>query len=385
MSSTLLSMTLLALSATVVRADYFSTDPLVNKVVPYNAIPYQVMTDTDDPRGFQTGYNICNSTTENQDSLCQTMFVNHVDDFCLWAPGPPNSTISDTEGDVVAWCTKKGHGTRIIPDGAITGLQFIKTPSYIQIAGTIDQAKLNIAGEYGGELDSGGQDGEGNPMGGLVYTNNFPSAGGNNATFVQAQHWSFFIGANAFCGKICDQTGSNPQGLCNNIYDRLGCDYNAPNSAVAGTFESCAGDDMIPVGTYVVNGQTSVYHQPAETVPINDGDVPYTATPAPTSNCVTYASSAIFTDGAAVTAAPQGGSASAAATGVTGAASGATGAATSGAATSKAAGTGASTKAGASGSATGSAAAASGSSGARALGASVVGVLGGMGIVLAAL
>ncbi|KAJ7614295.1 hypothetical protein DFH06DRAFT_1368564, partial [Mycena polygramma] len=379
MSSTLLSMTLLALSATVVRADYFSTDPLVNKVVPYNAIPYQVMTDTDDPRGFQTGYNICNSTTENQDSLCQTMFVNHVDDFCLWAPGPPNSTISDTEGDVVAWCTKKGHGTRIIPDGAITGLQSIKTPSYIQIAGTIDQAKLNIAGEYGGELDSGGQDGEGNPMGGLVYTNNFPSAGGNNATFVQAQHWSFFIGANAFCGKICDQTGSNPQGLCNNIYDRLGCDYNAPNSAVAGTFESCAGDDMIPVGTYVVNGQTSVYHQPAETVPINDGDVPYTATPAPTSNCVTYASSAIFTDGAAVTAAPQGGS------GVTGAASGATGAATSSAATSKAAGTGASTKAGASGSATGSAAAASGSSGARALGASVVGVLGGMGIVLAAL
>ncbi|KAJ7676537.1 hypothetical protein DFH06DRAFT_1033961 [Mycena polygramma] len=374
--STLLTLSLLALSVKVVRADYFSTDPLVNKVVPFNAIPYQVMTDTDDPRGFQSGYNICNSTTENQDSLCQTMFVNHIDDFCLWAPGPPNSTIADTEGDVVAWCTKKGHGTRIIPDGAITGLQFVKTPSYIQIAGTIDQAKLNIAGEFGGELDSGGQDGEGNPMGGLVYTNNFPSAGGNNATFVQAQHWSFFIGANAFCGKICDQTGSNPQGLCNNIYDRLGCDYNAPNSAVAGTFESCAGDDMIPVGTYVVNGQTSVYHQPAETVPINDGDVPYTATPAPTSNCQTFASSAIFADGAAVTAAPQGGSASAGA-------SGASGAATSGAATSKA--TGAATKAGASGSATGSASAPSGSSGARALGASVVGVVAGMGVVLAGL
>ncbi|KAJ6459774.1 hypothetical protein C8R47DRAFT_1243217 [Mycena vitilis] len=57
---------------------------------------------------------------------------------------------------------------------------------------------------------------------------------------------------------------------------------------------------MTPVGTCVVNGQTSVYHQPAETVPINDGDVPYTATPAATSNYVTYASSAIFTDGAAV-------------------------------------------------------------------------------------
>ncbi|KAJ7656552.1 hypothetical protein B0H17DRAFT_956080 [Mycena rosella] len=308
--STLLSFTLLAVS-TVVRADYFSKDPLVGKVVPYDQIPYQVMTDTDDPRGFQTGYNICNSTTENQDSLCQTMFVNHIDDFCLWAPGPPNSTIADTEGDVVAWCSKKGHGTRIIPDGAITGLQFIKTPSYIQIAGTINQAMLNIAGEYGGELDSGGQDGEGNPMGGLVYSNNFKSNNGNNASFQQAQHWSFFIGANQFCGKVCDSTGSNPQGLCQNIYDRLGCEYNAPNTASEGVFESCDGDDMTPVGTYVVDGQTSVYHQPAESVDI--GVIPYTATPAPSSNCVPFTSAAIFTDAAGVTAA-SGASASASAT-----------------------------------------------------------------------
>ncbi|KAJ6583998.1 hypothetical protein DFH09DRAFT_1308703 [Mycena vulgaris] len=298
--STLLSFTLLAVS-TIVRADYFSKDPLVDKVVPFESIPYQVMTDRDDPRGFQTGYNICNSTTENQDSLCQTMFVNHIDDFCLWAPAPPNSQIADTEGDVVAWCSKKGHGTRIFPNGAITGLQFVQTKSYIQIAGTINQALVNIAGEFGGELDSGGQDGEGNPMGGLVYSNSFPSNNGNNGTFQQAQHWSFFIGANSFCGKICDQTGSNPQGLCQNIYDRLGCEYNAPNTATEGVFERCDGDDMIPVGTYIVDGVTSVYHQPAETADI--GVIPYTPTPAPTSNCVTYTSAALFADGAAITGA----------------------------------------------------------------------------------
>ncbi|KAJ7049861.1 hypothetical protein C8F01DRAFT_1378129, partial [Mycena amicta] len=64
---------------TLVRWDaYFSTDPLVNKVVPYDKIPYQVMTDT----GFQSDYNQCNATTENQDSLCQT-----IDDFCLWSLG----------------------------------------------------------------------------------------------------------------------------------------------------------------------------------------------------------------------------------------------------------------------------------------------------------
>ncbi|KAJ6507505.1 hypothetical protein DFH09DRAFT_1289050 [Mycena vulgaris] len=352
--STLLSLTLLA-AATAVRADYFSTNPLVDKVVPYGSIPYQVMTDKDDPRGFQSGYNICNSTTENQQSLCQTMFMNHIDDFCLWAPAPVNSTIADTEGDVVAWCSKKGHGTRIIPAGAITGLQYIQTPSYIQVAGTLNQAMLNIAGEFGGELDSGGQDGEGNPMGGLVYSNSFPSNNGNNASFQQAQHWSFFIGANMFCGKVCDSTGSNPQGLCQNIYDRLGCDYNAPNTATEGVFERCDGDDMTPVGTYVVDGATSVYHQPAETADL--GSIPYTATPAPSSNCVTFASSALFTDGASVTAA-----AGSSATGSAGAGASGSGAKT----TAKATG---------SGTATGSAAGASGSSGAGRVGVSV-GVVG---------
>ncbi|KAJ6592515.1 hypothetical protein B0H19DRAFT_1364994 [Mycena capillaripes] len=367
MPSYTLSFVSLALSmATAVVADdqYFSTDPLVNKVVPFGQIPYQVMTDTDDPRGFQSGYNICNSTTENQQSLCQTMFVNHIDDFCLWAPNPPNSTIGDAEGDVVAWCSKKGHGTRIIPDGAITGIQFIKTPSYIQIAGTIKQELLNIAGPYGGELDSGGQDGEGNPMGGLVYTNNFP-----------------FIGANSFCGKICDQTGSNPQGLCQNVYDRLGCQYNAPNNAAEGVFESCQGDDMIPVGTYIVDGVTSVYHQPAETVPINDGDVPYTATPAPSSNCVPFQSAAIFTDGASVTGAPQGGSASPTPT-PSGASSG--GAAGSGKPT---AGGNTAKPTGSSPSGSGSASnpGASGTGGAVAVGVSALAVIGSMVAALAVL
>ncbi|KAJ7049843.1 hypothetical protein C8F01DRAFT_1378115 [Mycena amicta] len=353
-STTLLSLTLLAVSS--VRADYFSTDPLVNKVVPYDKIPYQVMTDTDDPRGFQSGYNQCNSTTENQDSLCQTMFVNHVDDFCLWAPAKPNSTIADTEGDEVAWCTKKGHGTRLIPAGAITSIQYIQTPSYIQIAGTLNQAMINIGGLDGGELDSGGQDGEGNPMGGLVYTNAFPSAGGNNATFIQAQHWSFFIGDNFFCGKICDQTGSNPQGLCNNIYDRLGCEYNAPSDVQEGTFEACKGVDMTPVGTYTgTDGKTSVYHQPAETDPIDYNALPYTPTPAAYSACTTFASASLFADIASVTAAP-GNSVSGSATGSqTGSATGnPTGVPTSGGSKS-------------SGSPTGSASKPSGTNGARAV------------------
>jgi len=358
---TLLPFVAFALSTVVRSQQYFSPDPLVDKVVPYDAIPYQVMTDTDDPRGFETNYNICNSTTQNQESLCGTMFVNHADDWCLWAPPLWNSTISDEEANVVAFCSKNTHGTRVIPNGAITGFQLIQTPSYILVAGTVNQVLLNMVdGDYGGELDSGGQDGEGNPMGGLIYSNAFPSNNGNNATFQQVQHWSFFIGSNTFCGKVCDQTGSNPQGLCNNIYDRLGCDYNAPNTATEGVFEACQGADMTPVGVYVgADGVTSTYTQPAESVAITS--VPYTATVPAISNCVTFASTDLFADGLTVSAASPTGGASA-----TGTASGAGSAPTG---TGAASGTNKATG-GASSTGSGSASKPTGANGAAALGMS---------------
>lgn len=81
-------------------------------------------------------------------------------DFCLFAPPEANTTIGDSEGVEVAWCTKKGHGARLIPEGTLQGVQLVQSPGYVQIVGFIDQTKLNIAtGDYGGELDSGGQDG----------------------------------------------------------------------------------------------------------------------------------------------------------------------------------------------------------------------------------
>ncbi len=80
-------------------------------------------------------------------------------DFCLWAPPAANSTISDTEGEEVAWCTKKGHGTRLIPSGALTGVQYIKAPGYLQVVGFIDQTQINlVSGDPGGELDPHGAD-----------------------------------------------------------------------------------------------------------------------------------------------------------------------------------------------------------------------------------
>ena len=102
--------------------------------------------------------------------------VNSVDDFCLFAPpySGSNATIGDTERVEVSWCLKDGYGTRLIPDGTITGAHFIQTPDYIQIIGVGDLTRLNIpAGDSGGELDPHGADGNGNPVGGLVFSNVF--------------------------------------------------------------------------------------------------------------------------------------------------------------------------------------------------------------------
>ncbi|KAK7448865.1 hypothetical protein VKT23_013595 [Stygiomarasmius scandens] len=304
----MVSSLVIALAASsYAAAQSFVSDPLIDKSVPYTAIPYQVDQHTDG-RGPQAGYNICNSTTEGADSMCQTAYVNHLDDFCLFAPAQPDKTIGETEGEEVAWCTKPGRGTRLIPEGALKGVQLIQTPGYIQIAGVIDQEKLNIQkDDFGGELDSGGQDGRGNPIGGLLYSNAFPSNNGNNDTFQQSRHWTFFMGGGSFCAKACDDTQPNAEHLCEHIYDRIGCAYNAPNDAQEGVFEMCDGDDMTPVGVYTSDGQTLTWTQPPE----SEGaitSIPYTPTIAPSSNCVTFASSELFSQLA--TAAPSGSGAS---------------------------------------------------------------------------
>lgn len=65
-------------------------------------------------------------------------------------PPIPNSTIGDTEGESVAWCTKPGRGTRLIPAGALTGVQFMRTSAYVQVTGHILQQFIDIAPDDGG-------------------------------------------------------------------------------------------------------------------------------------------------------------------------------------------------------------------------------------------
>ena len=70
------------------------------------------------------------------------------------------SDIGSAEGDVVAYCTKEGHGTRLMPEGTIKGMQLISDGEAYMMTGLVNQSKINInASDSGGELDSGGQDG----------------------------------------------------------------------------------------------------------------------------------------------------------------------------------------------------------------------------------
>jgi hypothetical protein len=243
--------------------------------------------------------------------LCQTLIVNNISDFCIWAPPTPNATISDTEANEVAWCVKEGHGGRGIPPGTFTGLQVLRNSNYYQFVGFINQPNVNIqAGDFGGELDSGGQDELGNPMGGMAYSSAFSS---DNTTLDQIPWWTEFIGGGVVALKICNPTGPNPQGYCQHTLDRIGIQYNMPNAAVNGTFEVCDSDAMDIPGEYTSGGQTLSYAQPAETVSI--GTLPYTPRIPSSSNCQTYQSSALFTDFASLAASPTGASATPTGTG----------------------------------------------------------------------
>jgi len=239
--------------------------------------------------------------------------LNSIDDFCLWGPPEPNSLIGNTEGEAVAWCTKPGRGTRLIPQGALTGVQFMRTPAYVQVVGFIKQDQINIAAkDDGGEMDPHGADRRGNPLGGLIFSNAFPSNNGNNNTYQQVVEWHNFMGANQFCLKACDPAGADDDKFCEHIFDRIGCAYNAPAAYVDGVFEACQGENQDFPGIYTSNGQVMTYTQPAESLGAIT-TMPYDPKIPASSNCVKFQSAQLYSGGLATAATTTGAAATGAA------------------------------------------------------------------------
>jgi hypothetical protein len=57
---------------------------------------------------------------------------------------PSVGEIGDTEREEVSWCTKSGRGTRVMPQGTLKGVHFVKTPDYVQVTGVGDFTKINV-------------------------------------------------------------------------------------------------------------------------------------------------------------------------------------------------------------------------------------------------
>ncbi|KAF5370542.1 hypothetical protein D9757_010127 [Collybiopsis confluens] len=201
----------------------------------------------------QTGTNKC-GTGSNQTSMCQNAYINSVDDWCLWAPPTPGpgQTIGETEQIEVSWCLKDGYGTRLIPDGAISGAHFVITPDFVQVTGVGDLTRLNIpaGNDGGGELDPHGADGNGNPIGGLVFSSAF-------GQLEQIFEWTNFMANDQFCFRACKPGSDMAPTWCQHIYDEMGCEWNMPANYAPGVFEVCQGDSGEPMGVY----GASTFHQ----------------------------------------------------------------------------------------------------------------------------
>ncbi|KAG6844370.1 hypothetical protein H0H87_007446 [Tephrocybe sp. NHM501043] len=194
-------------------------------------------------------------TAINQTSMSRLLSVNSVDDFCIFAP-PSLYNISDSETFEVAWCTQQRNNARLIPDGTLTGVSFLKTDAYVQVYGYGDFTKLNIPfGDWGGELDPHGAYGDGNPVGGNVTSD----ITGNDQNFAE---WMLYIDYNQFCLRVCTSANStySAAAMCWHELDEMGCEFVMPgNYNFNGTFESCEADVAYPPGWYptaTVDGTT---------------------------------------------------------------------------------------------------------------------------------
>ncbi|KAJ7032364.1 hypothetical protein C8F04DRAFT_1107404 [Mycena alexandri] len=259
-------------------------------------------------------------TIINQNSVARLVSVQSIDDFCIFAP-PDYDEISNTEEVEVAWCTQPRNNARVIPDGVITGVSFLKTDFYVQIYGFGDFEKLNIKpGDGGGELDPHGATGAGNPVGGNVTST---VADGVDEAIAE---WMLYIDQDFFCMRACISANSTYSAafMCWHELDEMGCEFVMPGTYYyqGGIFETCDADVAYPPGWYpeVTNGTTSfstfaqyftgVYTGgDGKATPYTVGDTVTPTAPYSTpksSNCVTQATISNGIPAASLTAGAQG-------------------------------------------------------------------------------
>lgn len=197
------------------------------------------------------------NTPINQTSDSRLATINSMDDWCTFGPLDEDTQLADQEERTVAWCTKPRNNARVIPDGTLTAVHFVKTDLYVQVMALGDFTKIGIKpGDTGGELDPHGQYGKGNPVGGNVTSN----VSGKDVFY---QEWMNYVGHNIMCFRVCiaGSDEATPEKECEHTLDEMGCNWVMPGDYSPDVFDSCEADPAYPPGIYVENGSTSSFQQ----------------------------------------------------------------------------------------------------------------------------
>ncbi|WWC91577.1 uncharacterized protein L201_006523 [Kwoniella dendrophila CBS 6074] len=175
-------------------------------------------------------------------STSQDLWLMSHDDFCLYGLSEEENkgkSISESIDYVVSYCSKSGHDTRLIPDGTLKGVTYVKTSSWVQVSGSGDFTQIGLSPEDpGGQFDSSTH----NPEGSKLIT----SIGGD-----PARNWVTIISPETFCVRAC----FGDPAYCPTQYDSLGC-YFLTSSGVGwdDVWQNCEADDGDPPGVF--DGQT---------------------------------------------------------------------------------------------------------------------------------
>ncbi|OCF61142.1 hypothetical protein L486_00786 [Kwoniella mangroviensis CBS 10435] len=186
-------------------------------------------------------------TKDNSDAQSQSQsqskelrLVSH-EDFCVYGLSEENKgkMLSESVDNVISYCSKSGHGTRLIPDGTLKGVTYVRTPSWVQVSGSGDFSQIGISSDdSGAQFDSSSH----NPQGSSLIT----SQGGD-----PAKDWVTMISGQTFCVRAC----FGDPAFCPTQYDSLGCYFLTSNGVGwDDVWQDCEGDEGDPPG--VIDGQT---------------------------------------------------------------------------------------------------------------------------------
>ncbi|KAI9609928.1 hypothetical protein KEM48_006939 [Puccinia striiformis f. sp. tritici PST-130] len=179
----------------------------------------------------QTGYNRC-GTKATKDSQCQNLFINSAEDFCVFAP-PTVLSIGEAERIAVSYCSKNGHGTRLIPPGTFRTMHYVRTQHYIQITALGDFTKINVpAGDEGGEL--------------VLTVTVTPSVDWSLASEANSTN-----GPNSLLTMSCPSEHASIPTKLTGTANTFGSRWNMPGNYDGAGFDQCEGDDVPhPMGEY---------------------------------------------------------------------------------------------------------------------------------------